>query len=153
MSEPASNLAPPAGLRFHHLGVACANIGEEISDWAALGYRAESAPFLDVAQGVRGLFMIGGGPRVELLEANEDSRTLAPWLKRRVKIYHSGYTVPSLSQAMAALQARGATVARAPMHSACFKSPIAFLLMPNLALIELIETASETLPEPPGAMP
>ncbi len=152
MSEPASNLEPLAGLAFHHLGIACADINEEIGVWAALGYRAASPPFVDVAQGVRGLFMIGGGPRVELLEANEGSKTLEPWLKRRVKIYHSGYIVRSLSLAMTALEAKGATVALAPMHSAYFESPIAFLLMSNLALIELIEAAPDTLPESPGAM-
>lgn len=153
MIDPAAAHAPLDGLAFHHLGVACANIGEELGIWTALGYGAESAPFVDAAQGVRGLFLVGGGPRIELLEASEGSETLAPWIKRRVKFYHAGYTVPSLNKAMAAFEARGATVARAPMPSAYFKAPVAFLLMPNLALIELIEAVSDTSPEPPGATP
>ncbi len=151
MSEPAVDIALVAGLTFHHLGVACAKIDDEIGVWTALGYRAEGVDFVDVAQGVRGLFMVGGGPRIELLEAIGGSDTLAPWLKRGVKIYHLGYIAASLSEAIAAFEAKGATLARAPTPSVYFKSRIAFLLMPNLTLIELIETPSDTLHTPPGA--
>ena len=137
-------IAAVDGLEFHHLGVACERIAAEIEVWAGLGYRPEGEAFVDAAQGVRGLFMVGGGPRIELLEATENSRTLEPWLKRSVKFYHSGYFVPDLAAAIAALEARGASIARPPARSAYFGGAIAFLLMPNLALIELIEGA------PPG---
>jgi methylmalonyl-CoA/ethylmalonyl-CoA epimerase len=153
VTDSVANHAPLDGLTFHHLGVACADIREEIGIWAALGYRPEGAPFVDATQGVNGLFMVGGGPRIELLEANEGSETLAPWIKRRVKFYHAGYTVPSLNKAIAAFEAVGATVARPSMPSTYFKTSIAFLLMPNMALIELIEANSDTSPEPPGATP
>jgi methylmalonyl-CoA/ethylmalonyl-CoA epimerase len=124
---------------FHHLGVACEQIAADAVTWAALGYRPEGGVFVDEAQGIRGLFMIGGGPRIELLEATPGSDTLAPWLKRRVKLYHMGYLVPSLGHAIDALTAQGGVVAREPLLSAYFQAPIAFLMMPNLALIELIE--------------
>jgi methylmalonyl-CoA/ethylmalonyl-CoA epimerase len=129
----------PEAFAFHHLGVACERIDADAETWAALGYRPEGEPFVDLAQGIRGLFMTGGGPRIELLEATEGSDTLAPWLRRRVKLYHVGYLVPSLAAAMEALAARGAVVAREPLTSVYFQAPIAFLMMPNLALIELIE--------------
>jgi methylmalonyl-CoA/ethylmalonyl-CoA epimerase len=124
---------------FHHLGVACEQIAADAPTWSALGYRCEGEVFVDPAQGIRGQFMVGGGPRIELLEATEGSDTLSPWLKRRIKMYHVGYLVPSLESAMDILTAQGGTVARAPLMSVYFQAPIVFLMMPNLALVELIE--------------
>jgi methylmalonyl-CoA/ethylmalonyl-CoA epimerase len=129
-----------AGLVFHHLGVACERIAADAETWARFGYRPEGEAFVDLAQGIRGLFMTGGGPRIELLEATEGSDTLAPWLKRRVKFYHVGYLVASLSGSIDTLTSRGAVVARQPLMSVYFQAPIAFLMMPNLALVELIES-------------
>lgn len=126
-------------LVFHHLGVACQSVADEAQTWAMFGYRPEGQSFVDEAQGIRGLFMTGGGPRIELLEATGGSDVLAPWLKRRVKIYHAGYLVPSLEHSIEALTAQGATIAREPLMSVYFQAPIAFLMMPNLALFELIE--------------
>jgi len=119
--------------------VACEQIAADAVAWSAFGYRPEGDVFVDEAQGIRGLFMTGGGPRIELLEATPGSNTLAPWLKRRVKLYHAGYMIPSLGRAIDALVAQGAVVAREPLLSVYFQAPIAFLMMPNLALIELIE--------------
>ena len=140
-AEPGveADIGLPKGLAFHHLGVACERIAKDAETWAAFGYRPEGEAFVDPAQGIRGLFMTGGGPRIELLEATEGSDTLAPWLKRRVKLYHVGYLVPSLGPAMQTLIAHGAAVAREPLRSVYFQAPIVFLMMPNLALVELIE--------------
>jgi methylmalonyl-CoA/ethylmalonyl-CoA epimerase len=136
--EPNLDAAP--GLTFHHLGVACESIAAEAVTWRALGYQPEGEAFVDPAQGICGQFMVGGGPRIELLEATPGSDVLAPWLKRRVKIYHVGYLVPSLRAAIETMTgSQGATVAREPLMSVYFQAPIAFLMMPNLALVELIE--------------
>ena len=70
-------------LDFHHIGVACESIAPEMATWAALGYRLDGSPLIDHAQGIRGQFVVGNGPRLELLEPIGDSSTLAPWLKRR----------------------------------------------------------------------
>jgi len=139
--QPTADAPAPAleDATFHHLGVACEQIAADAATWSAFGYRPEGEAFVDEAQGIRGLFMTGGGPRIELLEATPGSDTLAPWLKRRVKLYHVGYLVPSLGRAIDALTARGGVVAREPLLSVYFQAPIAFLMMPNLALIELIE--------------
>ncbi len=127
------------GFVFHHLGVACENIAAETEIWTSFGYRVEAAPFIDEAQGIRGLFMVGDGPRIELLEATGQSSTLGPWIKRHVKFYHMGYLVSSFDGAIETLLGAGATVARSPMMSVFFEARIAFLMMPNMALIELID--------------
>jgi hypothetical protein len=130
---------PPGNFAFHHVGVACESIDGEVSLWEALGYRLEGSAFIDEAQGIRGQFMTGGGPRIELLEATGESQTLAPWIKRRVKFYHMGYLVEAFEASMGTLIAEGATVTRQPMMSVYFGTRIAFLMMPNMALIEIIE--------------
>ena len=127
---------------FHHVGIACEDISADESYWCALGYRAESQVFTDSLQGVRGQFMVGGGPRIELLQPEGDSSALVPWLKRRIKFYHFGYQVPVLDQAVAMLVGGGAVVAREALLSNFFKTRIAFLVLPNTALIELIEARS-----------
>ena len=126
---------------FHHLGVACTDIEAEALAWQAFGYSPESAVFVDETQGIRGRFYSGGGPRLELLEAHGGSQTLAPWLKRKAKIYHTGYLVPDLGQAISTLEAQGAAVARAPALSSYFSAPIAFMILSSLALVELIEAS------------
>jgi hypothetical protein len=109
-----------------------------------VGYRPEGAAFVDEVQGIRGLFMVGGGPRIELLEPTNGSTTLSPWIKRRVKLYHIGYLVESFDAAIEILIARGATFARSPVISVYFKSRIAFLMMPNLALVEVVEFPAQS---------
>jgi methylmalonyl-CoA/ethylmalonyl-CoA epimerase len=126
-------------LSFHHLGIACERVEAEAETWSLLGYRAEGGPFEDPGQGIRGAFMVGPGPRLELLEPTPGSDTLAPWLKRRIKVYHSGYMAAKFDETLARLCASGAAMAREPMHSVYFQGRIAFLMLPNMSLIELIE--------------
>jgi len=138
---------------FHHLGIACESIVAESPIWKSLGYRPEGAPFTDETQGIRGLFMTGNGPRIELLEATDGSLTLAPWIKRQVKLYHMGYVVTSFDAAIENLLADGATVARSPSMSPYFKSRIVFLLLPNVVLIELIDAQHDCVSANPRMFP
>jgi methylmalonyl-CoA/ethylmalonyl-CoA epimerase len=128
-----------ADFAFHHLGVACESIEAEAAVWKALGYFQEGNAFVDEVQGIRGLFMVGGGPRIELLEATNNSTTLSPFIKRRIKLYHMGYLVDSFEAATETLIAGGATFARSPMVSVYFESRIAFLMMRNMTLVEIVE--------------
>jgi methylmalonyl-CoA/ethylmalonyl-CoA epimerase len=127
-------------LTFHHIGVACTSVADEIPIWRQLGYELECDPFVDEAQGIRAVFMTGGGPRMELIEGLDGATTLTPWLKRRVKMYHMGYFTSDLDRSMAAFSAEGATITREPVQSVYFGKRITFLMLANLALIELIET-------------
>jgi methylmalonyl-CoA/ethylmalonyl-CoA epimerase len=130
---------PTNGLEFHHLGVACERIDDETEFWTGLGYRAEGEPFVDGEQGIRARFMTGGGPRIELIEALEGSQTLSPWLKRYTKFYHMGYFAEDFDTAFEEVRSRRAVVLRAPVQSTYFGARIAFLLMPNSAVIEIME--------------
>ena len=92
MAEPGITLLP--GLLFHHLGYACTSITRERTVFELLGYKQEGSDFSDPIQGVHGCFLVGPGPRIELLENTVGSRTLTPWLDAGTKLFTSDlYTV------------------------------------------------------------
>lgn len=133
-------LLSTSSLKFHHLGVACRDIEKEFSIWAQLGYRPEGTTFVDKTQGVKGLFLRGTGPRLELLEDLPGHKTVAPWLERGVKIYHTAFQVREIRKEIDFLTQNRARVVT-PLVPACAFNGclITFLMLKNLALIELIE--------------
>jgi methylmalonyl-CoA/ethylmalonyl-CoA epimerase len=128
-------------LVFHHVGVACADITAEAARLAPLGYVAEGAEFVDPDQGVRGIFLTGQAPRLELLEplAGAKEEVLASWLRRDIKLYHLAYETHSLSASIERLRSARAKMVVPPIPAVAFGGrEIAFLVMPNSMLIELI---------------
>ena len=138
------NLIPPPeldgiGLQFHHIGLACTDLDGEAARLSILGYRPESDDFTDPIQGIRGRFLIGAGPRLELLAPIPGRDVLDPWLKAGVKLYHLAFEVAKVDDAIAQLVKRRARLVSGPVASVAFEGrPIAFLMLPNLLLIELI---------------
>jgi glyoxalase/bleomycin resistance protein/dioxygenase superfamily protein len=127
-------------LAFHHLGVACTDLDIEERVFASLGYKREGSDFEDPVQGVRGRFLAGGGPRIELLSELPGSVVLSPWLRKGVKIYHSAYAAADLATADVALAALGAKRVVAPVPAVAFRGHrICFYMLPTRFLIELIE--------------
>ncbi len=127
-------------MRFHHVGIACRDLEGEAKAMLALGYRAESAEFTDSAQGIRGQFVIGPGPRMELLEQIAGSRVLEPWLAKGVKAYHFGYEIAELEAEVDRLKSAGAILVTRPQPAVAFKGRrISFLMLKNMFLVELIE--------------
>lgn len=127
--------------RFHHIGVATESIARDEAIYAQLGYRREDKEFVDPAQGVRGLFLIGPGPRLELLEPHEGSTTLDPWLQAGSRLYHQAYEVDDLDGSLdLARKELRAHVLRPPMPSPAFEGrSVSFLMLRNRAVIELIQ--------------
>jgi methylmalonyl-CoA/ethylmalonyl-CoA epimerase len=125
---------------FHHLGIATESLEDDARVYAALGYKPEGKEFADPVQGVRGLFLNGGGPRLELLEPLPGSDTLAPILRRGVKCYHHGYEVASLDDSLAKLRVARAQVIRMPAPAVAFDyRRVIFVVLPNTWIVELIE--------------
>ena len=131
---------PVEGLAFHHVGVACTAIAAEERFFAMLGYRPEGEIFDDPVQGIRGRFLAGQSPRVELLEPLGGTKgVLAPWLAQGVKLYNLAYLVPQLAPAIDAMRAQRAKLVVAPVPAVAFRGrEIAFLMLPNRLLVELI---------------
>ncbi|HOU59888.1 MAG TPA: VOC family protein [Kiritimatiellia bacterium] len=130
--------------QFHHIGVACRDLDAEAACFAAAGYVAEAPDFEDPVQGVAGRFLVGGGPRLELLRPLGGHSVLAPWLKGGAKFYHLAYEVPDLEAALTELRKERAKVVVPPVPAVAFQGRrIAFVLFPNLFLMELIAQATE----------
>jgi methylmalonyl-CoA/ethylmalonyl-CoA epimerase len=133
-------------MSFHHLGVATESLESEARAYAALGYEPEKDEFVDPLQGVRGVFMVGGGPRLELLEPLPGDDTLVPLLRRGVKCYHHAYEVVSLDASLDALRQAHAQVVRVPTEAVAFDHRrVAFLVLPNMWMVELIEAELNAL--------
>ena len=129
-----------SSLKFHHLGVACRDVEKELSIWAPLGYGPEGSTFVDSNQGVRGLFLQGPGPRLELLEDLSGRKTVAPWLEKGVKVYHTAFVVNDIWKEIEFFIQKQARVVTPPIPGSAFDGRlIAFLMLKNLALVELIE--------------
>lgn len=130
-------------LKFHHIGVACHSIQQERLSWEMLGYQQEGNEFQDRIQGVTGLFMIGqGGPRVELLEPLAGAKTLEPFLKNGIKMYHQAYETKRIEETIQLLKIRRAIILSDVKPAIAFQNrQVAFLMLKNRLIIELIESA------------
>jgi methylmalonyl-CoA/ethylmalonyl-CoA epimerase len=127
-------------MHFHHLGIACTDLDTETATYRPLGYLLEGNDFDNTIQGIRGRFLVGGGPRLELLVGLPRSDVLTPWINRGVKIYHVAFEVDPLAEALDDLRAERVRIVSAPMPAVAFCScRVAFLVMRTLQLVELIE--------------
>lgn len=127
---------------FHHIGLACRNLDREARSQALLGYHPEQPDFEDPLQGIRGRFLVGPGPRLELVTPTRPEGVLDPWLQRGAKMYHLAFTVPDLAAELERLEAQGARLVTGPVPAVAFAGrAIAFLMLPSLMLIELIQEA------------
>ena len=117
-------------MHFHHVGVACGDLDVDERAFAALGYARERDECVDPIQNVRARFLVGPGPRVELV---------SDLVKRGVKVYHFAYEVDDLDDAERRLSESGGkqVVARAP-GAAFGMRMLCFYALPNMVLIELI---------------
>jgi len=137
MNRPTPHSVP--GLVFHHVGVACRDFGVEERAFAALGYEREGNDFVDPIQGIHGRFLVGTGPRLELLREQVEGTTLTPWLRKGITLYHLAFEAADLADAMARLIALGAKVVTGPVPAVAFGGrDIAFFMLPNRQMIELI---------------
>jgi len=132
----------PEGHVFHHIGYATASIERELSTFALLGYRIEGEYFTDTVQGISGCFVVGPGPRIELLQSLPGATTLAPWLASGVRMYHLAYLVDDIGQATAWARAQRARITVEPVPAVAFGGRrIAFAMLRNGLLIEFVEKA------------
>jgi methylmalonyl-CoA/ethylmalonyl-CoA epimerase len=128
------------GRRFHHLGVAVRDLDREERLFAAVGYRRESGDFVDEHQGVRIRFVVGGGPRLELLQQLPGRVVLDPWLRRGIRFYHMAWECDAMQAEVDRLMASGARLVSAPAPAVAFGGRrVCFLFLGGAQLIELIE--------------
>jgi hypothetical protein len=127
-------------LSFHHIGVATNDIHKEMRIYSLLGYVQEGAFFHDLEQQVKGVFMVLGSMRVELLEPDSDKSPLHTVLKNRQKMYHQCLECSNIEGAIETLIKQGAHIVSSPKPAIAFENRlIAFLMLPSMTIIELVE--------------
>lgn len=136
-------MIPP--LAFHHLGVACRDLDREEKTYQGLGYQRETDDFVDPIQGVRGRFLVGPGPRIELLQQLDGRDVLEPWLQHGSRIYHQAFEVDDITAAVNMFLTNGNRVVVEPVPAVAFEGRrIAFLMTRTMTLFELIEREQTT---------
>jgi methylmalonyl-CoA/ethylmalonyl-CoA epimerase len=126
--------------KFHHLGIATRKLSKEVDGWVAMGYKVEGDQFVDPIQGVTGIFLVGAGPRLEILESLPGRNVLDDWLERGVRIYHQAFEVKDIKSTIESTLNIGAKIIVRPMASIAFGGRlIAFVMFPTMHLIEFIE--------------
>lgn len=139
-SYPPTSSTLPDGYEFHHIGYASTSLDKDRSFFALLGYRQEGETFADPVQGVTGCFLLGPGPRIELLENLPDATTLTPWLNAGVKMYHLAYLVQDIEGALNWARNQRAKVTVAPVSAIAFGGRrISFVMFRNGLMLEFIE--------------
>jgi methylmalonyl-CoA/ethylmalonyl-CoA epimerase len=136
------SMPPLDEMRFHHLGVACPDLATEMIRFQSFGYRQEGDAFLDPVQKVRGMFLTGPGPRLELLAPLDSTSPITAWIEKGIKYYHQAFEVVSMGHVLDELRARRGRLVSAPGPGIAFGDrPIAFVMLPGMILIEVIQAA------------
>ncbi len=137
----------PTGYEFHHVGWATSSIERERTVFESLGWHLEGERFSDPVQGVAGCFLIGPGPRIELLENLPDSQTLTPWTNAGIKMYHFAYQVNNIQSALEWARHHRAKVTVQPVPATAFSGRrISFVMFRNGLMLEFVENPSSKDP-------
>lgn len=124
---------------FHHIGIACKSIDASEKEYLKMGYSPEGDLFEDSLQGIRGLFMVGGGPRIELLENLDGQNVLTELSKNGDRPYHFAYNVTEDSFNLREYcKKNGFLLIKQPMFSTYFQKNICFLMNKQRMIVELI---------------
>ena len=127
-------------LRFHHTGIACADLKIEGAAFRLLGFVEEGSVFHDPLQKIRGQFMTHGSARIELLEPSDPDSPVHGYLKRGIKMYHQAFETQDLRAAIAEATQSGAHLVVPPCPAVAFGGrEIAFVMLRTTMLVELIQ--------------
>lgn len=127
---------------FHHVGMACRDIASEASDLRALGYCDESDDIVDPIQRVRIRFMVGMGPRIELIQPLTPDSPVQGLIKRGTKYYHLAFETSQFKEMIAQLEKHDYRAITDVVPAVAFSMrSIVFMISPTMSIVELIEAA------------
>ena len=134
-------------LCLHHVGCAVSSIEEGLKPYRdALGFSRISEIITVASQNVRVCFVeTAPGVFMELVEPTADDSPVAGFLKRRQYFYHVCYSAPDVAATVEQLETRGFRRLSVFDSEAFNGTPCAFLLSPEMALVELCTAEAFTL--------
>jgi methylmalonyl-CoA/ethylmalonyl-CoA epimerase len=129
--------------KFHHTGVAVADLQEAIARYKLLfGYDVTDGPYDDPIQKVSVCFLSRGtgDPAIELVAPAGADSPVSRILKKSGGAYHVCYQVEDLEAAIEHLTGNGCVLLRAPEPAVAFQMrKIAWLMTGASLLTELVE--------------
>lgn len=127
-------------LNLHHIGVATYNINDELKTYLQIGYSKQSDIFIDINQGIRGVFIKSdNSPTLELLENLNEHGPLDSFLHRGIKLYHMAFSTNDIMHDMQMLiDTCSAKIVKPVMAATCF-AYVGFAMLPNHTLFELVQ--------------
>ena len=129
----------PNPLKLHHVGCAVPSIEEGLKPYTqALGFSRVS-PIIEVtSQQVRVCFIeTAPGVFIELVQGLGENSPVSSFLKRRQYFYHVCYSTPNVRATVDHLAANGFSRLSVFTSEAFNGTDCAFLLSPEMALVEL----------------
>ena len=129
------------GLVFHHIGIACRDIGKTMEFYVNMGYTPADVVD-DCLQHVKVCFLDKeDAPRIELLAPlDEQSPVLRTLDSSGVAPYHICYSVSDIDKAIAGLRKQRFLLLNGPVPACAMEDRrIAFLFQKHTVLIELVE--------------
>jgi len=129
--------------RFHHVGIAVANLQDAIQSYKnLLGYELVSGPFDDPIQKVSVCFLSRGtgDPLIEPVAPLGSDSPIREFLRKGSGIYHICYEVTAMDAAIQHLTDGGCMLLSGPVPAVAFgMRKIAWLMTDTYLLMELVE--------------
>lgn len=124
-------------MKFHHIGVACSNIREEIDTIKKIHEIVDVSPILFDTEQKAELCILetSDGLRIELISGEQ----VANIVKKRITYYHICFETPDIEKEIARLQALGAFLVSEPKPAILFDNKRVAFLQVSYGLIELVE--------------
>ena len=134
-------------LQLHHVGCAVASIEDGLKPYRdAMGFTRISEVIEVASQNVRVCFVeTAPGVFMELVEPTADDSPVAGFLKRRQYFYHTCYSTRDVAATVEHLESNGFRRLSIFQSEAFNGTDCAFVLSPEMALVELCTAGAFTL--------
>jgi methylmalonyl-CoA/ethylmalonyl-CoA epimerase len=125
-------------MRFHHIGIACRNIIEEIAEIAKIHRILDQSPVVfDQEQNAElCLLTIDEGLKMELISGKQ----VESILKKRISYYHLCYEVDDFGAELDRLEKDGAILITPPKLAILFNNRKVAFLMVSYGIIEILSS-------------
>jgi len=125
-------------MKFHHVGVACKNIDEEIRNISAIHHIIEMSPTIfDPEQNAElALLTLADGTRIELISGKQ----VETLLKKNISYYHLCFEVDDIRAEIDRLVNAGAFLISAPRPAVLFNNREVAFLHVSYGMIELLNS-------------
>ncbi len=125
-------------MRFHHIGIACRNINDEIAKIAKIHLiQKQSQIVFDKKQHAKVcMLIIAGGLKIELVSGKQ----VETIIKNRQSYYHLCYLVDDINQEIERLEKAGAFLLSPPNPAILFDNRDVAFLNVSYGIIELLSS-------------